>query len=559
MHAAIRLVTVQASYPAMGVAVVRERVSVLVVGAGLAGLASAMFLAQRGVEVLVAERRSGTSLFPRAVGQNQRTMELLRFGGLAERVPTMTPTLSKLRVRVAAGVSGPSFHEDIPEPATGTDALSPAGIGTAGQDKLEPLLRQRAEELGAELCFDTELLSLHQDDDGVTATLRGRDDERTVQVRADYLVAADGHRSGVRAALGVDRHGPGSLGHNVSIIFDADLGDLVDPAMPTLHILYNDQGSGLFTTIDHAVNRHLYSVNYDPATGASPKDFTTERCTELIRLITELPDLEPQIKAVAPWEMAAMVADRFRVGRVLLAGDAAKVTPPSGGMGGNTAIGDAYDLAWKLAAVLDSTAGPGLLDSYDAERRPIAERVVAEALRLLSARGSATATEHAEETHDTDAVPVSDEQRAIELTLGFRYRSSAVFAETDDPADTEDPYRPTGRPGFRAPHIWLQRGGEKLSTVDLFGQDFVVLAGPDGEVWRAAADAVTARLGVTVRTTVLGEDLIDPQEEYGTRYGIGASGASLIRPDGIIAWRAANAPGDPVQVLLDAFTAILAK
>ncbi|MEU5864318.1 FAD-dependent monooxygenase [Nonomuraea sp. NPDC047529] len=127
--------------------------------------------------------------------------------------------------------------------------------------------------------------------------------------------------------------------------------------------MFNDQGSGLFTTIDHTIDRHLYSVTYDPATGASPEDFPTERCTGLIRLIPALPDLEPRIKAVAPWEMAAMVADRFRVGRVLLAGDAAKVTPPSGGMGGNTAIGDAYDLAWKL----DSTARPGLLDRYDGE------------------------------------------------------------------------------------------------------------------------------------------------------------------------------------------------
>ena len=537
----------------------RERVSVLVVGAGLAGLASAMFLAQRGVEVLLVERRSGTSLFPRAVGQNQRTMELLGFGGLAEQVPTVTPTLSKLRVRVAAGLVGPSFHEEIPDPITGLDVVSPAGLGSAGQDKLEPLLRRRAEELGAELRFDTELLSLYQDGDGVTVTLRGRNDERAAEVRADYVVAADGHRSGVRATLGVDRHGPGSLGHSVSIIFDADLGDLVDPALPTLHVLHNDQGSGLFTTIDYAIDRHLYSVNYDPETGASPGDFTTERCIETIRSITELPDLQPQIKAVAPWEMAAMVADRFRVGRVLLAGDAAKVTPPSGGLGGNTAIGDAYDLAWKLAAVLDSVAGPQLLDTYDAERRPIAERVVSEALQLLSARRPASATEHTEAADDIDAVPVSDEQRAVELTLGFRYRSAAVLTEDNDPADTEDPHRPTGRPGFRGPHVWLRRGGEKLSTIDLFGRDFVVLTGPHGEAWRDATDAVAERLGVTVRTIVIGNDLIDPLGSWGPSYGIGTSGASLIRPDGIVTWRAVDLPSDPVQVLLDVFTTILGR
>ncbi|AHH96843.1 Tetracenomycin polyketide synthesis hydroxylase tcmG [Kutzneria albida DSM 43870] len=538
----------------MGVKAVGERVSVLVVGAGLAGLASAMFLAQRGVEVLLVERRSGTSLFPRAVGQNQRTMELLGFGGIAEDVPTLTPSLAKFRVRIAASLPGPTFHEEVSETdTTGISLLSPARLGTAGQDKLEPLLRQRAEELGAELRFDTELVSFSQDDDGVTAVLRGHHDGETSQVRADYLVAADGNRGGVREALGVDRHGPGSLGHNVSIIFDADLGALVDPEQATLHVLHNEQANGVFVTVDQTIDRHLYSVGYDPAVGQSPEDFTTERCTELIRLITELPDLEPEIRAVRPWEMAAAVADRFRVGRVLLAGDAAKVTPPSGGFGGNTAVGDAYDLAWKLAAVLGSTAGPELLDTYDAERRPNAVRVVAEALRLVASRGPASAAE------DTATEQVSEQQRAVELTLGFRYRSASVLTEDEDPADTEDPYRPTGRPGFRAPHVWLHRNGDKLSTVDLFGRGFVLLAGTEGGFWTGVADDVAARLGVTVRTHTIGDELADADGEFLARYGIGASGASLVRPDGVVAWRTADAPRDPAQVLLGVLTTALAR
>ncbi|MEU5697015.1 aklavinone 12-hydroxylase RdmE, partial [Actinosynnema sp. NPDC020468] len=509
---------------------------VLVVGAGLAGLAGAMFLAQRGVEVLLVERRSGTSLFPRAVGQNQRTMELLGFGGIAEDVPVLAPGPARFRVRVAASLPGPTFHEEVSETdAADIGVLSPARLGTAGQDKLEPLLRRRAEELGADLRFDTELVSFNQDDDGVTAVLRGRHDGRTSRVRADYLVAADGNRSGVREALGVDRHGPGGLGHHVSIIFDADLGDLVDPERATLHVLHNEHADGVFVTVDHAIGRHLYSIGDDPAGGRSPEDFTTERCTELIRLITELPDLEPEIRAVRPWEMAAAVAARFRVGRVLLAGDAAKVTPPSGGFGGNTAVGDAYDLAWKLAAVLDSTAGAELLDTYDAERRPIAERVVAEALRLTARRGPAPTAE------DTTAEQPSDQQRAVELTLGFRYRSASVLTEDDDPADTEDPYRPTGRPGFRAPHVWLHRNGARLSTVDLFGHGFVLLTGPEGGFWTDAADDTATRLGTTLRTHAIGDELADTDDEFLTRYGIRASGASLIRPDGVVAWRTVNA------------------
>ncbi|MFI9384271.1 FAD-dependent monooxygenase [Kutzneria sp. NPDC052558] len=233
-----------------------------------------------------------------------------------------------------------------------------------------------------------------------------------------------------------------------------------------------------------------------------------------------------------PWEMAALVADRFRVGRVLLAGDAAKVTPPSGGFGGNTAIGDAYDLAWKLALVLDGTAGPGLLDSYDAERRPIADRVVAEAQRLAASRGPGADTE------DTR----TEQQRAIELTLGFRYRSRAVVIDDEDPADAEDPRDPSGRPGFRAPHVWLPG---RLSTVDLFGDGFVLLSGRDGEFWSDCA------AGVRVHTV--------EGEEFLARYGIGASGASLVRPDGVVAWRTVEAPDEPSSVLREALAALLGR
>ncbi|WP_167472425.1 aklavinone 12-hydroxylase RdmE [Nocardia arthritidis] len=522
-----------------------ESVPVLVVGAGLAGLSSAMFLARRGVGVLLVERHTGTSLFPRAVGQNQRTMELLGYGGIAADIPTITPKTPGLRVRMAATLAGPAFHEEPPETvAENLSTLSPAGVGTLGQDKLEPLLRTRAAEFGAELRFGTELVSFTQDDDGVTALLRGP--ERTSRVRADYLVAADGNRSGVRAQLGIDRHGSESLGHSVSIIFDADLGDLLDRERRALHVLHNERihGYGIFVTVDHAIDRHVFSIGYDPAAGQSPADFTTERCTELIRLITESPELEPEILAVRPWEMAATVADRFRVGRVLLAGDAAKVTPPSGGFGGNTAIGDAYDLAWKLAAVLDSSAGPELLDTYDDERRPIAERVVAEALRLVAGRGPGAQP-------DADGIP--DRQRAAELTLGFRYRSSAVLIDDDDRADAEDPYRPSGRPGFRAPHVRLHRNGEKLSTIDLFGRDFVLLSGADGGFWSGIAE----RRGL--RTHTIGRELTDTDGEFRARYGIGPSGASLVRPDGIVAWRTVDAPSDPERALHDALGLILAR
>ncbi|MFE6687478.1 aklavinone 12-hydroxylase RdmE [Streptomyces sp. NPDC057743] len=530
-----------------------DRVSVLVVGAGLAGLSSAMFLAQRGVDVLLVERRSGTSPFPRAVGQNQRTMELLGFAGVADAMQACGPAATGFRVRIAASLRGPAFQESVHDDViANAGALSPAVWGMAGQDKAEPVLRERAEELGAQLRFGIELVSFTEDATGVTAVLRERGGEPTTEVRADYLVAADGARSGVREALGVNRHGPGGLSHNVNMIFDADLSELIDHERPTLHIVRNGQVAGVFAPVDTVNGRHLFSTSYDPDKGESPADFTPDRCAELIRTLTELPELEVRIRAVQPWEMAAAVADRFRVGRVLLAGDAAKVTPPIGGFGGNTAIGDAFDLAWKLAAVLDGSAGSGLLDSYDAERRSIAERVVAESLRLRDTRGFAAPAK--------DAEKVSEQQKAIELTLGFRYRSAAVLTEDDDPADAEDPFEPTGRPGFRAPHVWLRnRDGATVSTVDLFGHDFVLLSGVTGGFWTDAAKQVAASLGVAVRTHLIGMELTDTDGQFHARYGIDTSGASLVRPDGVVAWRTAAAPDNPARTLTHVLTAVLAR
>ncbi|WP_026421648.1 aklavinone 12-hydroxylase RdmE [Actinokineospora inagensis] len=508
-----------------------ERFSVLVVGAGLAGSASAAFLARRGVDVLVVERHPGTSPFPRAAGQNQRTMELLGYAGIADDVPAVAAGQARFRVRMAATVPGPTLHEELSD--TGDiGALSPVKIGRAGQDKLEPLLLRHAERLGATVRFSTELLSFTQDDTGVTAELD------TGRVRADYLIAADGGRSRIRSALGIDRHGPGALAHQVSIIFDADLRDLLTESETALHVLNNDHFSGVFITIDREINRHLLSVGYDPARGQSPGDFTPAHCTALIRHALDRPTAHPDIVAVRPWEMAAAVADRFQSGRVFLAGDAAKVTPPAGGFGGNTAIGDAFDLAWKLALVLDTTASPALLDTYDPERRPIADRVVAEALRLLPTRTPGATPD------DAGPTPL---HRAAELVLGFRYHSPTIATEDDAPS--ENPFHPTARPGSRAPHVWFERDGRQVSTVDLFGQDFVLLSSTP--TWTPFAATAATHLGVPLQSHTI------PTPTFHTRYGIGPHGATLIRPDGIIAWRTTR-PTD-AEALFQAFATALAR
>jgi aklavinone 12-hydroxylase len=496
-----------------------SRVRVLVVGAGLAGTATAMFLADRGIDTLVVERHPGSSPHPKAVGQHPRTMELLRTAGVADRVSTAgRPDFEIKVVTSARGTTLKTITADRPRP---WHAVSPLAMGLATQAQLEPIMLDRARENGARVRFDTELVSFEQDTLGVTARLVHRPTGVISQVRADYMVATDGHRSPVRERLGIGRHGWGSLGHHAGILFDADPARLADLAGTLFHVR-NPEFTGILGSTP-VPGRFVFTVEYDPARGESIHDFTPERCTELIRVALDDPDLEPRPHTVQAWEVAARVADLFRSGRVFLAGDAAKVTPPAGGLGGDTAIADGFDLAWKLASVLKGEAGPALLDSYDPERRAFAELVVAESL-----------ANHADQSV-RDAAPKS--LGYLEVVFGMRLRSEAVLIDDEDPAVVEDPLAPSGRPGFRAPHVPLVANGADVSIVDYFGHDWVLLTGTEGGVWHQAATHVAERLGITVRTVGLGPGLTDPDDRLVEAYGIGHGGASLVRPDGVVAWR----------------------
>jgi 2-polyprenyl-6-methoxyphenol hydroxylase-like FAD-dependent oxidoreductase len=519
------------------------RVRVLVVGAGLAGGSTAMFLADRGIDVLVVERHPGTALHPKAAGQHPRTMELLRTAGVAERV--LAANTKPLQIKVATTARGEVLKTIVDGKPRPWGEISPMKPGMATQIQLEPLLLDVAREHGARVRFDTELVSFEQDTLGVTAQLVHRPTGTLSRVRADYLVAADGHRSPIRERLGIGRHGWGSLSHQAGIVFDTDSDRLADIA-DSLYFLWHPEFTGFFGTA-HVPGRFIFGVEYDPARGQSFEDFTPQRCVELIRLGLDDPELEPRIRTVQAWEMAARVADTFRRGRVFLAGDAAKVTPPTGGLGGNTAIGDGFDLAWKLAAVLNGQAGPGLLDSYDPERRNVAELVVADSLANYVERTPAQASTE----------PWPKPLGHLEVVFGIRQRSAAVLIDDEDPAAVEDPLKPSGRPGFRAPHVPLTHNGTTVSTVDFFGRDWVLLTGTEGGVWHEAAKHVAGRLGIVVRTVGLGPDLTDPDDRLVDVYGIGHGGASLVRPDGIVAWRTDFEVADAAGTLQTVLTKLL--
>ncbi|MGW3497532.1 FAD-dependent oxidoreductase [Streptomyces sp. NPDC001020] len=515
---------------------------VLVVGGGLAGLSTAVFLAQSGVDCLLVERRPELSGHPRARGVHPRAMELLRAAGVEDELRA-TPSARRLAgnsgVIAADSLAGPELgvldEKYVMDVGADIGLLSPTGWCLCHQGELEDVLRGRAERLGVALRFDTELVSFGQDDDGITAEVRDRTTGAERTLKARYLVAADGAHSDIRHTLGIPFGGE-TLGHYVNIHFSADLTEALGGRRFLMCYTVNDEMRGALMPLDNA-SEWLLHVAYDPE-DTELGSFTEERCTALVRAATGVPDLEPEFRSVSPWEGAARTAGRFRDGRVFLVGDAAHVMPPSGGFGSSTGIQDAHNLAWKLAAVLDGWAGETLLDSYDEERRPICEATVEQA--VLRSQDRPRLTERPGERPPTHPGIVEDAQ----VWLSWRYRSSAVTSWDEGvlPGYGVWSAENDGRPGGRAPHLRVRRGGAELSVLDLFGDGPVLLTGPDNRPWQEAARVVSHDLGVPLAVYGIGAELVDVDDRWPELYGVTAQGAVLVRPDGVAAWRCAEAP-----------------
>lgn len=508
-----------------------HKTPVLIVGAGLGGLSTALFLGLHGVPALAVERHPGTATQPKARGQGPTVMEGLRVAGVMDRILAATPPgRPEMTIVIAESVAGRVLHnftEEFPD----FSRFSPASWGMASQQRAEEALAARAAELGADLRFSTRMESFAQDQDGVSAMLRDLDTGLEYPVRAEYLVAADGHRGTIAPAAGIGFHGRGSFDSTTTVLFEADLDGVIDDAAVLMYYLQNPAlpgGSGAFVSTD-TPGQYVAGMQPDPGRD----DAAT---VALIRTITGVADLAVKLLGAGTWEIAHRVADRFSTGRVHLVGDAAHLMPPTGGQGGGTAMLDGLHLAWKLAAVLRGQAGPGLLASHDAERRPHCEAIAEWQFANMVQR---MAPHLADDTVRRPMDPVA-------LAFGYRCPAGAFVPEPDpdgDPTLFEDPAQPTGRPGTAAPHVPLVRGDQDVSTRDLFGRDFVVLTG--SAAWADATADVAARLGVPITAHLIGDPagLIDRDGRWAAGYGVGSTGAVLIRPDGIIAWRSAAAGG----------------
>lgn len=570
-----------------------ETTDVLIVGGGACGLAFASFLHDAGVNLILIERNPGTSTFPKAHYLNARTMEILRTHNMADEIlregtPLRNRTLMKWYT--SFGGDGPLDRKVLYEldgHVGENDLVSAVPSANLPQIRLEPILRKQAENRnGDTIRWRHDLTSLEQDEAGVTAMVRGPDGAQA-QIRAKYLVAADGGRT-VGSQIGVSMEGLKKLADVVAIHFEADLSNDYPDDRAAVSWIRSPRGriAGLLAMGPNEWGRHSpeWVIHIPPLPG-NP-DLTRETAPDAIRELLALPSLDIKIRTVSRWTIGGLLADKYRVGRVFIAGDAAHRHPPNTGLGLNTGIQDAHNLSWKLAAVLQERADPSLLHSYEAERRPVGRFNVDWALNtffnhlMLEVMIPATFPGPLESLQSPEHVLaaytglfedspmgrmrrhrlgyVYESQRleigVSDVEMGFVYAEGALVAD-GSPAPQRNveghSYKPVTRPGHRLPHVWLDYQRWRVSSHDFVTTQggFALLCGPKGQAWAAAAMKVAAELRISIKAVTIGlgngVDVIDAEDTWHRVRGVSEKGAILVRPDNIVGWRAAGESQDP--------------
>jgi putative polyketide hydroxylase len=537
---------------------------VLIVGGGPAGLAASLTLSHLGVPSMLVNKYPGTLEHPKAVGLMQRTAELLRLWGAEDEVRRRgVPREFCDRMVWTTTLAGEELGrtETVEPDDTAPEPQSPATGLRCPQNITESALRDRAQSHDtADLRYGFEMTGFEQDDEGVTATIVAHGGGPASTVRAGYLIAADGNESTVRHACGIGRAGDADMGHFVNIFHRAPLGPLVRDRPAWSYAVITPDLTGSFVAIN-GDDVWLFHVNL--AQGETVEDFTDRRCVDTIRAAAGVEDLDVEVISIKSWIMGAELSTAFRDRRVLLTGDAAHRTTPDGGVGMNTGLHSAHNLAWKVGAVVSGWAGPDLLDTYETERRAVAETNVAYSAKR---GGGMIKMVEAVRAGDLDTVRAGIAARPAGgrqgMDLGFRYEEGAVAPDGTTPPYVGNPtadYVQNACPGGRAPHLWVQRDGERVSTLDAFGAGFVLLTGSDGAAWRPAAEKAAAPRQVALEVLSVGEagELHAPAGRFEAVYGVEPDGAVLVRPDGFVGWRTQRAGKVAADDLAGALATIL--
>jgi 2,4-dichlorophenol 6-monooxygenase len=568
---------------------------VLVAGAGPAGLTAAALLARGGVKSLTVTKYGATADSPRAHITNQRAMEIFRDLGIEGRVVARALPQRLMGKQVfATSFAGREICRMMTW-GTGDDrradyaAASPCEMCNAPQHILEPILLDAARSFGADLRFDHEVVAVSQTPQHATVRGRRRLDGTEFEVRARYIIGCDGARSLVGEQGGFEFEGRAGLGNAITVWIEADLSR------------YTKHRSGALFFVRNPGNKDVLSIwtCVEPWTEWSTiffrerldaTDLSEESVMPRVRAAIGDPSVNVRIKKISEWQINQVVAARYRRGRLFLAGDAAHRHPPANGLGSNTSIQDSYNLAWKLALVCSGKAHDRLLDSYDAERQPVgrqvvdrANRSVAEMVPCLAALGFQPGQTESEALASLDRLLGSDGEAqrqallaALDLLngqfnahgveMGQLYVSEAIVSDgapfSPDERDPDLYYHPTTHPGAPLPHVWLQRGTEDISTLDLCRYDrFTLITGIAGSAWADAAAQVSRETSVSIEPVAVGLGQLnnDVLGGWSRLREIDDDGCLLLRPDRITAWRCPRGVSDPAGALREAVTKILGR
>jgi len=591
---------------------------VVIVGAGPTGLSLALLLARSGIRSTLVERNKAPQAHPAACILGTRTMEIFREIGVADTVLNRCQDVfERARITWVTSLSGRELASCsvLPEDLTGFLAFSPVHATHYPQNRLEPLLWEKVrEEPLIEFLPGHECVGARELERKAVVSLTRAGTKSTLV--SDYVVACDGATGRARHMLGVPSDGR-ALQHMIGIYFTADLTALTTYRKSILYWIVNRSMLGVL--IAHWLpNEWVLFAPYFPPQ-QSPDEFTGEDCRLIVQRALGCVPPDLCIKLVRPWTLSAKLAARYRHGSIFLAGDAAHSFPPTGGLGLNTGVQDAHNLAWKLAAVIHGHAGAGLLDTYEEERRPVARMNLEHSVRNYEKMNEMTRVtgldlRHARvlqfiqrsrpfrslpmrwQTGIVDAalrnalgrLAVLDEssdtglsaRRAFEksvdgqrahyrfvgLDLGFTYERGAFVADGTAKPHADDPvvdYRPTTWPSARLPHFWIENGHTRSSIHDCIAPGLLTLLIHDSAKtpWHSAIGNMAGDLAARVRCLAIGSgadaDLVDRAGVWRHLSETDPTGAVLIRPDGHVAWRAQTLPDRPTQQLEDVVITVL--
>ncbi|MAM72134.1 MAG: monooxygenase [Gammaproteobacteria bacterium] len=546
---------------------------VLIIGGSLVGLSVSMFLAMHGIKSLIIEKHRGTAIHPRAGYFQLRTIEMLRQAGIEEKVIKAAHALYDPNggLNAVETLAGREIANYIPDINQGIQDLTPVRRLFMPQQVLEPIIKERAEELGSAFLYSHKVSHFSQDEQGVYLEAEHIDDQSKKSFRGKYLVACDGCRSPVRNKLGINMEGYPVMSQSITVYFRADCSKALRGRNLGVIYVNNENVRGFFRLEKTGLGGFLViftvgDIN-DPDARNAAGNVTNEKAAQYVRDAVGDQSLDVQVEDIHKWEAVCHAAERFQEEKIFLAGDSAHVTTPTGGYGGNTGVQDAHNLAWKLAMVLKGSAGEKLLQSYNDERQPAALQMIQQGYQRYVTRS------------DPDLGMEGVKKQIPDVHVEFnRYRSDAVVFENDYEDDGKqdiDPRKSFALPGTRAPHVELFINNKPGSTIDLYGQNFVLLTSSYGKDWEKVVNKLETELDIEIDFKVISppgskaeyvelpihrEKISSPFSlPFSEAYGISPTGAVLVRPDGYVAWKEKSLDSKSGVLMKEALNRILGK